>query len=87
MGEPVHQSFDGNPRLQAGQMSAEAEMGAVGEGQVPSGVRAADFEPLGIFEDRGVPVRSGDGYRDLVTGPDPGLAGRRCSGRNRPARR
>jgi hypothetical protein len=73
-GEPGQQGFDGDLRLQPSQVRAEAEMRAVREGQMPSGVRTADIKNVGLAEDGRVPVRSGDGHRDLVTGPDAGAA-------------
>ena len=56
-------------------------MRAVREGQMTSGVQTTDVENVGLAEDSRVPVRSGDGHRNLVTGPDadaaePDLPGR-----------
>ena len=56
-------------------------MRAVGEGQVPPGVRTADVEPVWITESHRVPIRSRDGHRDLIASPDigtaePGIPGR-----------
>ena len=62
-------------------MSAQAEVRTVREGQVAGGVRPADLEGVRIVEDQGIPVRSGDGHRDLITGPDPGPAKLRVAGR------
>jgi hypothetical protein len=49
-------------------------MRAVREGQVTSGIGTADVEHAGLGEDRRVPVRPGDGHRDLVTAPNVGAA-------------
>lgn len=62
-GETVEQVPQGDAGLQAGQVGGEAVVGAVGEGQLEAGVRAADVEAVGVGEDSGVPVgtRQGDG--------------------------
>ena len=49
-------------------------MRTVREGQVAGGVRPSDLECVRIVEDPGIPVRAGQGHRDLVTGCDPGPA-------------
>src|SRR5580693_6113956 len=79
--EQVKEGRYGDPRLQPGQVSAEAEVRAVREGQVAASVRPPDLEFVGIIENPGVPVRPGDGHRHLITGPNPspaelGVAGR-----------
>jgi len=62
-GKQAQDGLDGDLGLQPGQVRAQAEVRAVGEGQVAPGVGAADDEGIGLTEDRRVPVRRGDGHR------------------------
>src|SRR5580704_14164900 len=50
LGEQVKEGRHGDPRLQPGQVSAQAEVRAVREGQMPSGVRAVDVEAVRVGE-------------------------------------
>jgi len=80
-GEFLEERLHRDPGLQAGQVGAEAEVRAVGEGQVTGGVRPPDLEGVRIAEDPGIPVRAGQGHRDLVTGAYPGAAELSVAGR------
>jgi hypothetical protein len=67
--------------LQPGQMSTQAEVRAVGEGEVQPRVRAADVESVRVGEDRRVASRACQRHADQITSPDrgradPGVAGR-----------
>src|SRR6266436_6640098 len=69
LGEQVKEGRHGDPRLQPGQVSAEAEVRAVREGQMLRGIGTADVESVRVAEHRRIPVRPGDGHRHLIAGP------------------
>src|ERR1700721_4007193 len=72
--EQIEELFGGDAGLQAGQVGAEGEVRAVGEGQVLGSIGPADVEPIRVGEYRRVPVRARDRHRDLVSGADLGAA-------------
>ena len=73
VGQAGQQALDHDPELQAGQLVAQAEVGAEAEGHVR--VRAAgDVEGVGVVEDRLVAVGRGVEQEQLLAGPDGGAA-------------
>ena len=74
----VEQGRDPDPRLEPGEVDADADVRALGERQVPAGVGAAEVEGIGIGEHRRIAVGRRQRDPHELAAPDP---------RRRPAER